>query len=385
MKKITVLIILWVTILFTSCTAEGGDFSAPKLTRLSSQYKMITLNAYNMILGFSPDAQTIVALKDETSQKGEKRLIFIDTSTAKETGDVTVDPMWQIEQKRIRWSRDGLAFVLSDAWNNSVETRSQLQVVGYETSLPDQSALSFGQAHLEDQGKVICSPSYDSLGENITYSVYDYNTDSTSHYIKAKQSGTDRFILSETKGVASLLELTDTKYLESVEDKTEGTDTVLFVKGDLRTNIIHVRDAQRSVYIKDYCTNRRRILMFETSLVTEGTQIAREKIIPHIVEFDEQYENFTIKEVDLQKKYDVLNGIMSPDGRYAVFIVYYNQEFIMALYDINNSKYYELLDNKEIGSTFMGTMPGRVDGLFMSEDRKICLSADNGIFIFNLE
>ncbi len=387
MKRITVFILIGVVVLsLTACSGNRGDFNEPKVTKLKPEYYMVTLNAYPTILGFSQDASTIVALRKDTENQGDKKLVFVDTTTAKEFGEVNVDPRWLMEQKRARWSDDGSYFVLSDAWNASPEAGSEVQMPGYAVHLEYKIASPYGQMPIEEKGNVICSPSFDLTGEYITYSVYNKEANETTHYIyKGIEAGDSLLFDSKTKGIASILALSKDKFLESVESKSEGTDSIIYRDGKLKTNIAYVSDAHRSVYIKDYSTDRRRVLIFETSLVTLGTKIATEKIIPKIVEFDDDHEKFVLKEIEGLNKVDVLNGILSPDGRYAVFIAYRNQDFIMVLYDINLSKSYELLKNKDIGSTFIGTLPGRVDGLFMSQDRKICLVADNGVFIFELE
>ena len=252
-------------------------------------------------------------------------------------------------------------------------------------SYPEKMVMSFfRRASLEEEGNVACSPAFDSTGENVTFSVYNSETDHTTHYIRNGQGPEDDMIFqTQTKGIASILMLSEGKYLESVESPTDGTDTILFINGEVKQTVAHVKDAFRSIYIKDYSENRRRVLIFETSLVTEGTQIAMEKIIPKIAEFDSDFEDFELKEIRLPKKYDVLNGILSPRKIY-LFIVYSGQDFVLVLYDIQTSKTVELINNKELGSTFIGTLPGRVDGLFVSDDLKILLTADNGVF-YSLE
>lgn len=383
--------ILWIFIFalfisFTACVDGDKDFNEPNVKRLKSEYKMYNFPAYNMVLGMSKDASTFVALMDETKEDGQKKLVFIDSETALEKGRLTIDPRWQMMQKRARWSEDGSCFVLSDAWNSSVESRSANQVPGYVIYPEKMVMSSFGELPLEEEGNVACSPAFDSTGENVTFSVYNSETDHTTHYIRNGQGPEDDMIFqTQTKGIASILMLSEGKYLESVESPTDGTDTILFINGEVKQTVAHVKDAFRSIYIKDYSENRRRVLIFETSLVTEGTQIAMEKIIPKIAEFDSDFEDFELKEIRLPKKYDVLNGILSPGGRYIFFIVYSGQDFVLVLYDIQTSKTVELINNKELGSTFIGTLPGRVDGLFVSDDLKILLTADNGVFLFRLE
>ncbi len=380
MKKIFIIAVIITGFIFLiGCNGETTNFIEPDFTKLNSEYKQYSLNAYRLIMGFSPDSGTIIAIKETENLRN---LVFIDTDTANETVSIQLDKQWPLEQKRVRWSKDGTSFILADAWSGPVEVKYGVKTPGYKFNIYSPTIVSYGDDFHEKPDYLVCSPSFDYTGESVIYSIYN-NT--AGYTVYASETGINDMMLDRNKiGLASILQIKENKFIETYEftDSDVSKSTIDFIKGTDTVTLAKVTGMYRKLYIKDYSKDRKRILYFETSLVTQGTNVVGEKIIPRIIEFDTDYEEHKIINIKLPDSYQVLNGVMSPNGRYAVFIVYKDESFIMLLYDINTSKFYELLKNQDIGATFIGSLPGRIDGLFISDDLKICLVTDKGVFIF---
>ena len=80
---------------------------------------------------------------------------------------------------------------------------------------------------------------------NVTFSAYNSETDHTTHYIRNGRVRRRYDFPNPTKGIASILMLSEGKYLESVESPTDGTDTILFINGSQQTV---VKGCFRSIY-----------------------------------------------------------------------------------------------------------------------------------------